>query len=41
MFLNIISIKDLLECKKCSDRPKDLADVDELEKTIRKRKRIK
>lgn len=34
MSLNIISLKDLLECKRCSDRPKDLADVDELEKTI-------
>jgi predicted nucleotidyltransferase len=40
MFLNIISLKDLLECKRCSDRPKDLADVDELEKTI-KEKEIK
>jgi Domain of unknown function (DUF1814). len=31
--LNMISFKDLLACKKCSDRVKDLADVDELEKT--------
>ncbi len=41
MFLNIISLNDLLECKRCSDRRKDLADVDELEKTIKERKRIK
>lgn len=44
IFLNIISLHDLLECKRCSDRPKDLADVDELEKTIKekgKRTRIK
>jgi predicted nucleotidyltransferase len=34
MSLNIISLNDLLECKRCSDRLKDLADVDELEKTI-------
>jgi hypothetical protein len=38
MFLNIISLKDLLECKRCSDRLKDLADVDELEKTIKEKK---
>lgn len=30
--LNMISLKDLLDCKRCSDRAKDLADVDELEK---------
>jgi len=30
------SIDDLLEYKRSSDRPKDLADVDELEKTIKK-----
>ena len=30
--LNIISLSDLLECKKRSARPKDLADADELEK---------
>jgi predicted nucleotidyltransferase len=35
--LNIISLNDLLECKRCSDRPKDLADVDELEKTIKEK----
>jgi predicted nucleotidyltransferase len=35
IFLNIISLKDLLACKKLSDRPKDLADADELEKTIK------
>lgn len=34
MLLNIISLEDLLACKKKSDRPKDLADADELEKTI-------
>jgi hypothetical protein len=39
IFLNIISLKDLLECKRCSDRPKDLADVDELEKTIKEKER--
>jgi len=38
VFLNIISLSDLLECKRCSDRPKDLADVDELEKTIKEKK---
>jgi predicted nucleotidyltransferase len=37
MFLNIISLNDLLECKRCSDRLKDLADVDELEKTIKEK----
>jgi hypothetical protein len=30
--LHIISFKDLLDCKKCSHRAKDLADVEELEK---------
>lgn len=35
--LNIISLNDLLECKRCSDRPKDLADADELEKTIKEK----
>jgi hypothetical protein len=27
----------LLECRRCSDRPKDLADMDELEKTIKEK----
>ena len=31
--LNIISFGDLLACKRGSDRPRDLADADELEKT--------
>ncbi len=37
--LNIISLGDLLDCKRCSKRPKDLADVDELEKTNKENKR--
>ncbi|MCX6584018.1 MAG: nucleotidyltransferase [Candidatus Aminicenantes bacterium] len=32
IFLNIISFEDLLSCKKKSDRLKDLADADELER---------
>jgi hypothetical protein len=32
IFLNIISLEDLLDCKKKSDRLKDLADADELER---------
>jgi len=32
IFLNIISLEDLLACKRKSDRLKDLADADELER---------
>ncbi len=32
--LNIISLKDLLACKRKSDRLKDLADADELERML-------
>ncbi len=39
IFLNIISLEDLLVCKKKSDRLKDLADADELERML-KGKRI-
>ncbi len=35
IFLNIISLEDLLVCKKKSDRLKDLADADELERMLR------
>jgi len=35
--LNVISLKDLLECKRHSKRAKDLADVDVLEKTMGKK----
>lgn len=31
--INIISFKDLLDCKRSSDRQRDLADAEELEKT--------
>jgi hypothetical protein len=34
--LNIISFDDLLACKQSSDRPRDLADADELSKTRNK-----
>lgn len=34
-FLNIISLEDLLVCKRKSDRLKDLADADELEKMLK------
>ncbi|MGE5340181.1 MAG: nucleotidyltransferase [Candidatus Omnitrophota bacterium] len=37
IFLNIIDLSDLLDCKRCSDRLKDLADVEELEKTIKEK----
>lgn len=37
IFLNLISLRDLLECKRSSDRAKDLADVDELEKVLKER----
>jgi len=37
--INIISLSDLLECKRCSDRLKDLADVDELEKMDKEKSR--
>ena len=30
--VNIISLEDLVEVKRCSDRPRDLADADELAK---------
>jgi len=35
MLLNIIAYSDLLAAKRNSERPRDLADVDELEKTNR------
>jgi hypothetical protein len=35
--LNVISLKDLLECKRHSNRAKDLADVEILEKTAGKK----
>ena len=35
IWMNIISLQDLLTCKKLSDRPKDRADADELEKTTK------
>ena len=35
--LNVISLEDLLECKRHSDRVKDLADVEVLEKTVGKK----
>jgi predicted nucleotidyltransferase len=34
--LNVISFSDLLACKKHSTRPKDIADVDMLEKTAKR-----
>jgi hypothetical protein len=37
LLLNVISLKDLLECKKHSNRAKDLADVEVLEKTVGKK----
>lgn len=37
LLLNVISLKDLLACKRHSDRAKDLADVEVLEKTIGKK----
>jgi predicted nucleotidyltransferase len=37
LLLNVISLKDLLECKKHSNRTKDLADVEVLEKTVGKK----
>ena len=36
LLLNVISLKDLLACKRHSDRAKDLADVEVLEKTVGK-----
>jgi predicted nucleotidyltransferase len=38
MLLNIIAYSDLLAAKRHSERPRDLADVDELEKTNRHRR---
>jgi predicted nucleotidyltransferase len=35
IFLNIISLEDLLACKKKSNRFKDLADADELERMLK------
>ncbi|MCP4221209.1 MAG: hypothetical protein GY765_41670 [bacterium] len=35
VLLNIISLEDLLACKKKSDRLKDLADADELERMLK------
>lgn len=35
IFLNIISLEDLLACKKKSDRLKDLSDADELERMLK------
>lgn len=37
--LNIISFEDLLACKRSSSRPRDLADADELQKTMASKKR--
>ncbi len=37
--LNIIALEDLLECKRRSNRPKDHADVDELEKINKKKQK--
>jgi predicted nucleotidyltransferase len=37
--MRIISLKDLIKCKKHSTRPGDLADVDMLEKTALKKKK--
>ncbi len=39
IFLNLISLEDLLVCKKKSDRLKDLADADELERMLKGKKR--
>ncbi|MDD5674968.1 MAG: nucleotidyltransferase [Chitinivibrionales bacterium] len=39
--LNVISFTDLIECKRHSIRPKDLADVDELKKTAACKERRK
>jgi predicted nucleotidyltransferase len=36
--LNIIGLSDLLACKRSSDRPRDLADADELEKTLARKR---